>query len=171
VPEQGDHSANQDLLITRCSLLPTVYNSVTSPSGWRPIFSKRTISSDSTTSDGDLFNVPAHEAASGFQQNDGNDCSRTGDYDETTTSILTSSKGKQKAIYPADDADDYQDFHAYQELQFGQLNHPLASQDDQFSQSNVQLDMNPDPNFEDFYLGPGLKPDWNWFTEVSQRLV
>jgi hypothetical protein len=61
--------------------------------------------------------------------------------------------------------------HAYQELQFGHLKRPLANQDDQFSQSNVQLNMNTDPNFEDFYLDPGLEPDWNWFTEVSQRLV
>jgi hypothetical protein len=165
VPEQQENSADQALLIPSYSLLPTVYNSVKSPPDWIPISSRPTIISDSTTSDGNLFDIPAHEAVSVVQQSDGNECSRIGDNDESTASISKSSKGKRKAIYPANDTDDYQDSHGYQEAQFGYINRPSASQDD------AQQDMNTGPNFEDFYLDSGLEPDWNWFTEAPQRLV
>jgi hypothetical protein len=165
VPEQQENSADQALLIPSYSSLPTVYNPVKSPPDWRPISSRPTICSDSTNSDDNLFDVPAHEAVIVVQRSGGNECSRIGDNDEATASISTSSKGKQKAIYPANVTDDYQDSHAYQEAQFGYMNRPSASQD------VVQQDMNTGPNFEDFYLDSGLEPDWNWFTEVSQRLV
>jgi hypothetical protein len=169
VPEREDHSANQDLLIPSYSSLPTVYNSVKSRSDLRPISSNPTVGSDSATTI-NILDIPANEAVSVVQQDDKNDCLRRGHHDEASTSISTSSKGKQRAIYPANDADDYQDSHAYQGLQLGHLNRSLG-QDDQFSQSNVQLDMDAGPNFEDFYLDSGLEPDSNWFTEVSQRLV
>jgi hypothetical protein len=170
MPEQQENSINQDLLIPMLSL-PTVYNSLDSSPDSRPISSNPTLGTDSTTSVANPFDRPANEATPSIQHNNGNNLSRTSDHGEATISISTSSKGKQKAIYPENDANEYQDFHAYHELQFGHLNPQLASQDGEFSQSNVQLDMNTDATFEDFYLDSGLEPDWNWLTEASQRLV
>jgi hypothetical protein len=171
VPERQENSANQDLRIPNHTSLPTVYDSLKLLTDLRPASFKPTVGSNSTTSASNLLHVSAHEAVPAVHQDDGNDLSLMGDHLFPGPSISTSSKGKQKAIYSPSDADDYQDCDAYQELQFGHLKRPVASQDDQFGQSNVQLEMNTDPNFEDFYLDSGLEPDWNWFTEVSQRLV
>jgi hypothetical protein len=112
--EQEDHSANQDLLILSYSSHPSVYDSLISLPDLRPISSKPTLGADSTTSIANTFDLPTHEAVPSVHQNDGNNLSRIGDQGEATILISTSSKSKQRATYPENDADDYQDSRTYQ---------------------------------------------------------